>query len=235
MVTIATVNVGNYRGKGARYVNALYRGCARNLTLPFRFVCFTDDGAGLLPEIEPRPLPSGLRGYYNKLALFRAEAFPRGERVLFLDLDVVILSNIDALLQYDGAFALLRNPHPDSRCPVNSSIMVWEAGTCGNIWESWVKYDGNGCLGGDQGWIHEQKRDALLLQFIFPERFRSFVLECANIDPRTPPWRYRWELRFAKYLQVPYPHGASVVYFHGQPKPDNCRSRWVRAAWSRAE
>ena len=42
MVTIAAVNVGNYRGMGTRYVNALYRGCTRNLTIPFRFVCFTE-------------------------------------------------------------------------------------------------------------------------------------------------------------------------------------------------
>ena len=35
----------------------------------------------------------------------------------------------------------------------------------------------------------------------------------------------------ARYRELPYPEGASIVYFHGQPKPDNCRSKWVREAW----
>ena len=42
---------------GAEYVNRLYNMVARNTTLPFKFVCFTDNANGLLPEIESRPLP----------------------------------------------------------------------------------------------------------------------------------------------------------------------------------
>ena len=42
---------------GPEYVNRLYNMTARNLTLPFKFICFTDNGAGLDKNIEVRPLP----------------------------------------------------------------------------------------------------------------------------------------------------------------------------------
>ena len=31
---------------GAPYVNKLYRGVKRNMTIPFRFICMTDDPTG---------------------------------------------------------------------------------------------------------------------------------------------------------------------------------------------
>ena len=42
---------------GPHYVDRLYRGIARHLHRPFRFVCLTDDPAGIDEEIECMPLP----------------------------------------------------------------------------------------------------------------------------------------------------------------------------------
>lgn len=41
----------------ALYVNNLASMVKRNLTLPYRFVCFTDDPTGLDNDIETFPLP----------------------------------------------------------------------------------------------------------------------------------------------------------------------------------
>ena len=47
---------------GAEYVNRLYRMVQKNLTIPHRFVCFTDNSEGLSDGIEVRELPEiGLR------------------------------------------------------------------------------------------------------------------------------------------------------------------------------
>lgn len=73
---------------GPEYVNRLFNMVARNTTLPFKFVCFTDDAKGLLPEIDARPLPQmdlppdKERGW-RKLSLFRKDVGLEG-RVLFL-------------------------------------------------------------------------------------------------------------------------------------------------------
>ena len=57
------------------YVNRLYKMVEKNLTVPHRFVCFTDDSEGILEEIETRPLPelndTGLpEKAWKKLGLF---------------------------------------------------------------------------------------------------------------------------------------------------------------------
>jgi len=40
---------------GPHYVNALREGVSRHLTAPFRFLCLTDDAAGLKTGIESAP------------------------------------------------------------------------------------------------------------------------------------------------------------------------------------
>ena len=41
----------------SRYVNILFRSIGRHLSRPFRFVCLTDDTAGLVEGIETLPFP----------------------------------------------------------------------------------------------------------------------------------------------------------------------------------
>jgi len=233
VVTIAAVSVGNYCGMGARYVNALFRGCARNLTIPFRFVCFTDDDRGLEPAIGVRSVPPRLDGWYNKLALFRPDAFEVGERVLYIDLDTIVLGNIDDIARYDGPFAMLANAYVPG-VPCQSGIMAWEAGRHANIWDEWSASGFPTVPGGDQEWIQHRVSGAVTLQSFFPGRLLSFKYECAKLA--SPRNRRDAELKalWARYVRVPYPSGASIVYFHGQPKPHNCRSRWVGDAWEPA-
>lgn len=238
MITIAAVNVGNYRGMGARYVNALFSGCARNLTVPFRFLCFTDDATGLHPKIAPvsvpqDTIPNGHDGVYYKLAMFRPGAFTQGDRVLFIDLDTVILSNIDDIASYRGPFAMLRDPCRQHA--LNSSVMAWEFQQhhC-EIWRKWMDAGYPPQRWGDQGWISDRIPAAVRLQDVFPTRIRSFNIECRRLPPHPPTWPWlqiRWRVLKYRLFSVPYPQGASVVYFHGEPKPDNCHIAWVQQAW----
>ena len=42
---------------GPPFINRLYAMVARNITPPFRFTCFTDNTAGIRPEVDCQPLP----------------------------------------------------------------------------------------------------------------------------------------------------------------------------------
>ena len=65
MLNVVCVKWGSWcRPHGPRYVNNLYRGVTRNLEAEHRFVCFTDDPAGLDPGIEVRALPGNLSGWW---------------------------------------------------------------------------------------------------------------------------------------------------------------------------
>jgi hypothetical protein len=201
------------------YVDILFDSVRRNLADGFEgdFTVFTDQPDEYTNGIITRPLPADLPGWWSKLALFRDDLFPKGDRVLFLDLDTIITGRLDELAAYDGPLAILRDFYrPDG---LQSAVMAWEAGTAADIWES---YEAAGCPqddpGGDQAWIERSHSDASRLQDAFPSLFASYKAD----NLRNPP------------------AAASVVVFHGEPRPHQVLTGWVPEVWkvggmSRAE
>lgn len=98
----------------AYYVNRLYAGVKRHLDRPFAFHCFTDDGAGIVPEVQVHPLPrepyeadmlaemarAGRRGAWRKISLFRPGLAGLSGQMLGFDLDVVITGPLAPLLDH---------------------------------------------------------------------------------------------------------------------------------------
>ncbi|AXC51249.1 glycosyl transferase [Paracoccus suum] len=104
---------------GPEHVNRLYGGIARNITPPFRLICFTDSDAGLRPEAEVRPLPDfayeaprNTRGKWPKSRLWGDLGDITGV-VLFMDLDIIVTGNLDGFFDYGRPedFILARNPN----------------------------------------------------------------------------------------------------------------------------
>lgn len=191
------------------YVNILFDSVRRNLADGFegKFVCFTDQTDVLDKGIEVRPLPADLPGWWSKLGLFRRGLFPDGDRVLYLDLGCVITGRLDEIAKYDGPFAILRDFYRDNG--LQSAVMAWRAGHYSKILETFEKA---GCPmddpGGDQMWIESIcLHSAVRLQNAFPEAFVSF-----------------------KLIEGPPPK-ASVVCFHGNPKPIDVQTGWVPHVW----
>lgn len=191
------------------YVSILYDMVRRNLGEGFEgeFVCFTDQPDELEPGIVKRPLPAALPGWWSKIALHKRGVFPDGDRVLFLDLDTLITGRLDEIASYDGSFAILRDFYrPDG---LQSAVMAWEAGTTSHIWDS---YEAAGCPQdderGDQAWIERSElTTAVRLQDRFPGLFVSY-----------------------KQIKGP-PDRASVVCFHGLPRPHEVTDGWVPQVW----
>ena len=193
---------------GAEYVNRLYDMVRRNLPEGFsgRFVCFTDNPEGLTEGIIAKPLPvDGLTGWWNKLALFMEGVFDKGDRVLYFDLDTVIVSKLDDIAAYDGPFAILRDYYRPKG--YQSSVMAWEAGTNTEIWSEWERHGRPEIEGGDQAWIEDF--NAVFLQEMFPHNFVSYKVHCQHGIPR----------------------GARVVVFHGNPRPHEVAGNWVEKVW----
>jgi len=209
MLQIVCVQSGNYQERGAEYVNILHDSIRRNLSrgTEGKFVCFTDDPRDLDGGIEARPLPGGLEGWWNKLWLFSPGLFPSGDRIVYFDLDTLVIGSLDHLVNYRGGFATLRDVYRPGG--LQSSVMLWEAGTHTDIWTEWEKSRPMTDWG-DQAWIEERVPEAVRLQAAFPGLFVSYKEDCK-----------------------PYPpSGAKVVIFHGEPRPHGCGG-WVREVWKR--
>lgn len=206
-ITIACVKWGSTYG--SEYVNNLSRMVKRNFSLGFpgKVVCFTDDPKGIDEGIEIRELPQGLNGWWNKLYLFKEGVFKKGERILYIDLDTLIVGGLDDICKYNGEFAILRDfyrPHG-----LGSGLMAWRGGFGKEIWGSFEKAGYPDIPGGDQAWIERCLPKADLLQDLYPGIY-SFKAHCQP-DP---------------------PKGAKIICFHGQPKPHNCGVEWVDGVWN---
>lgn len=190
----------------AEYVNRLAGAVARRTTKPHDFLCLTDDALGL--TCPTAPIETDLPGWWAKLVLFKPHWALRDRRVVFLDLDTVIVGNIDFLLEYDGPFAILRDFYrPDG---YGSAIMAFAPG-CEDIWDQFHR-DTINVMHGDQDWILQcvdpEKADRW--QDLHPGKIMSYKVDCA----------------------LGVPEGAAIIAFHGEPRPHEVTHlSWMQEHW----
>ena len=215
MLTVCCVESSNYLGRGWQYVCNLRAAVARHLSIPHRFVIFTEGQwqMGSYPPtadypIETRPLPHpGLTGWMNKLALFKPGVFAEGERVLFLDLDTLITGSLDEIASYAGEFALLEDVIFPGQW--GSGVMAWRGGFGANIFQSYLAAGCPDVKGGDQVRISRQVKRADLLQDLYPNQIASYKMSGGVLSPHT-----------------------RIVAFHGVPRPHDVTEGWVPALWA---
>jgi hypothetical protein len=114
---------------------------ARNLTLPHRFICITDEELDI-PGIETVPMDwskhwPGTCGV--KLMLWRPDiGSVLGPRIFYLDLDVVITANIDRIVHRPEDVVLWQNPNytpGGRRAFYQGSVQLLNAGARPQVWE----------------------------------------------------------------------------------------------------
>ena len=122
MSTVKQIICINWGTKyGPPYINRLYAMVARNITPPFRFVCFCDNEEGIREEVECHPLP-GLdfdlpktkKGIWPKSQLWNERLVDLEGPVLFLDLDLVVTGSLDAFFEYGEPDDVILAPNPSN-------------------------------------------------------------------------------------------------------------------------
>jgi hypothetical protein len=167
MTTVVCVWVRGHVPFTAEYVTRLYGMVDRWIDRPFRFVCLTDRPEKLPSRISTVRIvpPRGCKAWWTKVQLFRPTTSIEG-RVLYLDLDTLIVGPLAPILDYPAPFALA--PHAgmfqgqDGLAVVkrfNSSVMVWNAGEQAALYDSWTPIVAKR-LFGDQDFIGEQCPEA---------------------------------------------------------------------------
>lgn len=210
MISVVCVKHGTLYGP--EYVNRLYCGVSGNLLSGFKgkFICYTDDPTGLDPAIEVRALPDDIEGWWNKLYPFSPGQFDEGERIVYIDLDTLIVGPLEEIFSYAGPFGIMRDFYNENGW--QSSYMAWTPSPrLELIWLNWNEQGRPDLYGGDQAWIGHAlgMTGADILQDKFPGAFVSYKQDCH-----------------------PYPsEQARIVCFHGQPKPHNCGREWVEKMW----
>jgi len=215
-------STGGRRKYNAAHVNALARQVARHYARPHRFVCVTNDAAGIdpaigvMPDIEDfaslrSPHGAAFPACYRRLRLFHPDAAQwYGERFVALDLDVVLTGDVAPLWDRPEPFIAYRDPlHPTQIC---GSMFLLAAGALPVVWEGFnparspALARAAGFRGSDQAWI-------------------SFCARgCPTWGPEDGVYSYRKHIA----LRGALPDGARVVVFHGSPKPWDVPHAWAR-------
>ena len=200
MNTLVCVKVGTKYS--ADYVNKLASMAKRHTTVPYDFYCLTDDPCGVdAKTMIVKKLP---KNWWAKLFIFNV--LWQSPRVVYLDLDTVIVDNIDFLFRYDGEFCILK----DFWMPCyNSSVMAFRAGFGYKLWKEYEDSAGlvEASYPGDQDFITAQVPNADL----WPKYLvGSYKANCLNDGPKKFP----------------------IVCFHGEPKPHQFTEGWVHESWN---
>ncbi len=223
-----------YRSQfGPEAVNTLAAMVARHYSGEHRVLCITDDPAGIDSSIDTMalwddladvPNPSGPNrnpSCYRRLKLFAPEMRDLiGERIVCLDLDVVITGNLDPLWDRADDFICWGDTRRDNH--YNGSMFLLRAGTRTAVWKGFdpltspATARAAGYFGSDQGWL-------------------SYKLG---------PGEHRWTKRDGVYSFRNHidrdggrlPRDARIVFFHGHVDPwdkDAQRLGWVKEHYTR--
>lgn len=216
---------------GADYVNILAGMVRRHITIPHRFVCFTENAEGIRPDVEIRPLPEmeldaklPERGW-RKLTVFQETLADLTGRALFLDLDVVILGSLDDFFTPPGEFRIVKDWNLPGTVIGNSSVFRFEIGKHPDILSHYLTRgdEVRAQHRNEQAYLSHAMHEKGILQYWDAQWCRSFKTHCM----RTFPLGY--------FLPAKHPGPETkVVIFHGKPNPDMIRQSWHSANFLRA-
>lgn len=230
MINILCVRFGNKYGP--QYVERLRNMVARHITVPYEFICLTDDPTpidGVRLIVQPH---SGYaRGWWHKVHMFDP-ALPINGRILYFDLDVIICNNINKLAQsqsekdFFGIRDFNRKFHPHWNA-LNSSVMSWQHGLHTDVWTVFKTNPATAQkLHGDQDWIWKVAKSRIT--FWPDEYIMSYKWELRD---RNEIDRSNGQIKFKTVRNPSIPKNCSVVVFHGDPKPENIRDPFVVDNW----
>jgi hypothetical protein len=185
----------------------------KNISIPYDFYCLTD-----LWEIDRFriiPLEYEFSGWWSKMELFRPDLVD-ADRIVFFDLDTIIINNIDDLLLQDDNFIGLR--------------------LFRHAPEKENKYAGSGIL----SWKNDGSFDFLFRQFRYEIHSRKFRGDQDYISWHlcriASKFKYWQDLvsgiySYKRHVRVQgMPEDARVICFHGTPRPWEVDALWIKEA-----
>ena len=130
------------------YVSKLYKSLKRNSTVPFEFICISDNKNIEADTVLPYNHFSEVKKHWHKLKFFspRFGYQQPGDDIIIMDIDQVIVSNIDELLKwevkknelvtYENWWNSKPNPFASvNPLPINGGFYKFKSGSLKFIWD----------------------------------------------------------------------------------------------------
>jgi hypothetical protein len=240
------------------YVNVLARMVDRHLPEPHRFICVTDTTQGFSSDVEVIDMPPEARALralsspegkhfpssYPRLWTFSLAAKALGERVLLLDIDCLVVSDMRRLFELQHDFVGWRS-RPPQEGPIRFGGGTWmhRTGTRTHVWERFIENPPQaiqeareaGYRGSDQAWISHCLSKT---EPSWPEPSGIFCAQDYRNRPTTAPVRRRHNhrpIRKQRHQPPPgplkVPNGAIILHMNGRLKPWQSADEIVTTHW----
>jgi phenylpropionate dioxygenase-like ring-hydroxylating dioxygenase large terminal subunit len=127
------------------YVEKLYNGLKRHCTLPFEFICYSDNPNVKADVVIPLPKYSDIKYHWHKLTFFSPLfAYQKpGDEIIIMDIDQVIVNNVDDMIGFpvvDNEIVSYKQwwgqkPH----LIIQGGFIKFKSGTGTKIWDNFIK------------------------------------------------------------------------------------------------
>lgn len=216
-VTIATVfkTGGDF---DVSYVNHIANSVKKHTTVPYKFVVLTDCFEGYGTNVHHVvPFDHDFPKWWGKMELFAPGKFDT-EKILYIDLDTLIVDNIDEILRYGGNFFGLRDFY--AQYSLGSGFMCWRNHNA-RVFQLYEKFmedpDSNmsNNRSGDQQFIWNILSGYIeYAQDLYPKTIVSYKKDCIDSNQC-----------------VRIPDNTKVICFHGPPRPKHVNSPIIKEHW----
>lgn len=214
-LTIACVLKSGGKVYDYNYVNALSNAVAKYVTVPYTFTCLTDNPKNFNNNVHKViKLKHEFPKWWSKIELFRPEIFDDTSQIFFLDLDTVIVKNIDDIVSYNGSFCGLRDFY--KVVTLGSGLLSWKPTEYHHVYENFLSksaYVMANTPEGDQKWIDGQIKKMDYFQDLYGRKIISWKKDCISNN------------------NVSIPKSASIICFHGVPKPHEITHNTIVSNW----
>jgi hypothetical protein len=217
------------------YVERLYNMLNRHISHGIRLHVYTEAERPVPAPMIKHVLPDwGIHGpkrsWWYKINLF--DPGQHAGPLLYFDLDTVIVNNIDWICELPPKwfwtiqdFKYLWRPGSQS---INSSIMWWDTRQFAGVWQTFVQENLGAVIKkyrGDQDYLNYAINNSDL-RFLDPEQILSWRWQCLGNG-------YNFKRRNYQNTDgiTHIPARASVLVFHGQPKPADLDDPVVNFHW----
>ena len=208
-------------GRQQLYINRLYHMVSRHLTIPFKFICYTNDYMHLVVGIDQRKfdMPTK-RGVLPRMYMFSEESGLFGHQVLALDLDIIIVGSLDEIASYQGPFASRSKFAPGQEWKLDGDVTSFSA--CQE--------------NADKFWVPYRDDPATVIKLTEGRErywFRHIVgVEGGDRWNTMMPGQVVSYKRHCKTNGNQPPKNARIVSCHGRPRPHEMEHLdWVRENW----
>jgi len=125
------------------YVSKLYRALKRNSNIPFEFICISDNKNIEADVILPYNHYSDIKKHWHKLKFFSPQFGNQkpGDDIIIMDIDQIIVSNIDELLNWPVSEneLLTYGQWWTDKLKINGGFYKFKSGSLKCIWDDFGK------------------------------------------------------------------------------------------------